>query len=158
MKESKLAVSFTVNGKQQSLDLKGNERLIDVLRDSLGIRSVKEGCGAGDCGLCLVLVDGKPIHSCLMMAAKVRGKSVITVEGMGDETHLHPIQKAFVENGAVQCGYCIPAQILVAKSLLDTNPHPSRAEIRKALKPVLCRCASYLRFEESVIVASGGEA
>lgn len=156
MKENKLVISFTVNGKPHSLDLRGNERLIDVLRDSLGLRSVKEGCGAGDCGLCLVLVDGKLMHSCLMMAAKARGKSVTTVEALGDEKHLHPIQKAFVENGAVQCGYCIPAQILAAKSLLDSNPHPSKAEIRKALSPVLCRCASYLRFEESVIAASSG--
>lgn len=156
MRESKLTVSFTVNGKQQSLDLRGNERLIDVLRDSLGLKSVKEGCGAGDCGLCLVLVDGKPMHSCLMMAAKIRAKSIITVEGLSDEKNLHPIQKAFIENGAVQCGYCIPAQILAAKSLLDSNPHPTRAEIRKALSPVLCRCASYLRFEESVIVSSSG--
>ncbi len=154
MRGSKLTVSFTVNGKQQSLDLNGNERLIDVLRDSLGLKSVKEGCGAGDCGLCLVLVDGKPIHSCLMMAAKARDKDVITVEALGGENHLNPIQKAFIENGAVQCGYCIPAQILAAKSLLDSNPNPSRAEIRRALSPVLCRCASYLRFEESVIAAS----
>jgi aerobic carbon-monoxide dehydrogenase small subunit len=156
MRESKLKISFTANGRQYSLDLRGNERLIDVLRDSLDLKSVKEGCGAGDCGLCLVLVDGKPIHSCLMMASRVRGKTVTTVEALGDERNLHPIQKAFVENGAVQCGYCIPAQILAAKSLLDTNPHPSRAEIRKALKPVLCRCGSYLRFVESVIAASGG--
>ncbi len=156
MIERKLRLSFTANGKPRSLDLKGNERLIDVLRDSLDLKSVKEGCGAGDCGLCLVLVDGKPMHSCLTMAARIEGKTVITVEGLGDERQLSPIQKAFVETGAVQCGYCIPAQILAAKNLLDTNPRPTKAEIRKALSPVLCRCGSYLRFEESVILASGG--
>jgi aerobic carbon-monoxide dehydrogenase small subunit len=154
---NKLSVSFSVNGKAHSLDLRGNERLIDILRDCLGLKSVKEGCGAGDCGLCLVLVDGKLMHSCLMMATKARGKSVTTVEALGDERNLHPIQKAFVENGAVQCGYCIPAQILAAKSLLDTNPHPSKIEIRKALSPVLCRCGSYLRFEESIVAISGGD-
>ncbi len=155
MKDDKFTVSFTLNGKPCSVDLKGNERLIDVLRDSLDLKSVKEGCGAGDCGLCMVLVDDKPVHSCLMMAGQIRGKAVTTVEGIGDNRTLHPIQKAFLETGAVQCGYCNPAVILAAKSLLDSNPRPSRAEIRRALSPVLCRCGSYVRFEESVLVASG---
>lgn len=154
MNEKKRSLSLIVNGEQRSLDLNGNERLIDVLRDLLNVKSVKEGCGAGDCGLCLVLVDGKPIHSCLALAARLEGKSVTTVEALGDEDHLSAIQKAFVENGAVQCGYCIPAQILAAKALLDANPQPSVAEIRKALSPILCRCGSYLRFEESVLLAS----
>lgn len=152
----KLTVCFTVNGRERFVDLRGNERLIDVLRDSLGLKSVKEGCGAGDCGLCLVLVDGKPTHSCLMMAAQARGRTVTTVEALGDERNLHPIQKAFVEAAAVQCGYCIPAAILAAKALLDSNPRPSKAEIRRALSSVLCRCGSYLRFEEAVISASRG--
>jgi aerobic carbon-monoxide dehydrogenase small subunit len=150
MVEKKLRLSFTVNGEKYSLDLNGNERLIDVLRDLLDVRSVKEGCGGGDCGLCLVLVDGKPVHSCLALAARFGGKTITTVEALGDEDRLSTIQKAFVRTGAVQCGYCIPAQILAAKSLLDANPRPSIAEIRKALSPVLCRCGSYLRFEESI--------
>jgi len=154
MTEGELKVSFSVNGKQYSLDLRGNERLIDALRDLLNVKSVKEGCGAGDCGLCLVLIDGKPVHSCLALAARLGGKNITTVEALGDEDHLSAIQKAFVEDGAVQCGYCIPAQILVARNLLDANPRPSIDEIRKALSPVLCRCGSYLRFEESVLLAS----
>lgn len=157
MNEKKLTISFVLNGEPRSLELNGNERLIDVLRDSLNVRSVKEGCGVGDCGLCLVLVEGRPVHSCLALAARLEGRNVTTVEALGDENHLSAIQKAFVETGAVQCGYCIPAQILAAKNLLDSNPRPSNPEIRKALSPVLCRCGSYLRFEEAVGLVSNGE-
>jgi carbon-monoxide dehydrogenase small subunit len=153
-----LHVTLRVNGAQHKVALHGNERMVDVLRDILGFKSVKEACGSGACGLCTVLVDGKPVHSCLMMAFQGRGKAIMTGEGLGDERHLHPLQQAFIDAGAVQCGYCIPAALLTAKGLLDAQPDPPREEIRRALRSVLCRCGSYLRFEEAILSVAGGVA
>jgi len=157
MSEKLMKITLRVNGRDYEVGLEGNERLIDLLRDKLGFKSVKEGCGTGDCGLCLVLMNGRPVHSCLVMAFQAREKEITTVEGIGDEQNLHPIQKAFIETGAVQCGYCIPAAILASKYLLDKEEKPTREEIRWMLRSVLCRCGSYIRFEEAIILASGGK-
>ena len=151
-----MKIRLNVNGVDHEVELKGNERLIDVLREKLGLRSVKEGCGTGECGACIVLVNGVPVASCLMLAVQARGKKITTLEGIGDESNLHPLQKAFIEVGAVQCGYCIPGAILVGKALLDRNPNPSREEIRRAFKSVICRCGSYLLFEEAVRMVAEG--
>ncbi|MDJ0270840.1 MAG: (2Fe-2S)-binding protein [Aigarchaeota archaeon] len=155
MAEELLKIRLTVNGREYEVGLGGSELLIDVLRDRLGLKSVKEGCGEGDCGLCLVIADGVPIHSCLVMAFQADGKKITTVEGLGDGENLHPIQRAFIDVGAVQCGYCIPAAILAAKHLIDTTKNPSREEIRRALRSVLCRCGSYIRFEQAILKVVG---
>lgn len=153
-----MRVKLNVNGVDYEVELRGNERLIDVLRDKLGLKSVKEGCGSGECGACTVLIDGYPVASCLMLAVQARGKRIITLEGIGSAEKPHPIQKAFMEVGAVQCGFCIPGAILTAKSLLDRNPKPDREEIRRAFKSLICRCGSYLLFEEAVLRAAGEDA
>jgi len=141
-------VSLRVNGVDYRLEVEPNERLVDVLRGRLGLMGVKEGCGVGDCGLCIVLLDGRPVNSCLILAYQAEGHEVKTVESLGTPENLHPLQKAFVE-AAVQCGFCIPATLLVMESLLKNNPKASREDLRHALRSVLCRCGSYLRFEEA---------
>ncbi len=143
-------VHLKVNGHDYEVSIEGNERLIDILRDKLGFKSIKEGCGSGDCGLCIVLMNGKPVHSCMVMGFQARGKDIVTVEGIGSEENLHPIQRAFIDVGAVQCGYCIPAAILVSKHIIENMSHPSQQDIRRLLRSVLCRCGSYLRFEEAI--------
>lgn len=157
MVEKTLKITLNVNGINYEVGLEGNERLIDVLRDKLGFKSIKEGCGSGDCGVCIVLVDGKPIHSCLMMAFQARGKKITTVEGIGDENNLHPLQQKFIELGAVQCGYCIPAAILVGKYLIDNYLSLTSYDIRRELRSVLCRCGSYIRMEKSILEAARRE-
>ncbi|MCS6787713.1 MAG: (2Fe-2S)-binding protein [Aigarchaeota archaeon] len=147
-------VSLRVNGRTYQLDVRENERLVDVLRYRLGLMGVKEGCGEGDCGVCVVLMDGVPVHSCLVLAYRADGKEVTTVEGIGSAESLHPVQRAFVDAGAVQCGYCIPAAVLVAKWLHDGRVS-SKEKVRWAFRGIMCRCGSYLRFEEAVSSAIG---
>ncbi|MEM4302426.1 MAG: (2Fe-2S)-binding protein [Candidatus Caldarchaeum sp.] len=144
-----MRVGLKVNGVNYSLDVEANERLSDVLRTRLGFMGVKEGCGVGDCGLCVVLMDDKPINSCLVLAYQADGREIQTVESLSVAGKLHPLQKAFIDVGAVQCGFCIPAALMVLKHLLDTNPSASSEEVRHALRNVLCRCGSYLRFLEA---------
>ncbi|MEM4573344.1 MAG: (2Fe-2S)-binding protein [Candidatus Caldarchaeum sp.] len=144
-----MKVELVVNGERYSVDVEPNERLSDVLRSKLGYVSVKQGCGVGDCGLCIVLLDGKPVNSCLVLAYQAHGQSITTVEGIGDGGKLHPLQQAFIDTGAVQCGFCIPAALLVLKHLYEMNPGASRHEVRHALRSVLCRCGSYIRFEQA---------
>ncbi|MDW8083828.1 MAG: (2Fe-2S)-binding protein [Candidatus Caldarchaeum sp.] len=144
-----MKVDFEVNGVRYSVDVEPNERLSDVLRNKLRLVSVKQGCGTGDCGLCIVLVDGKPVNSCLVLAYRVDGLKITTVEALGDGGKLHPLQQAFIDVGAVQCGFCIPAALLVLKHLYDEKPTATKQEVRHALRTVLCRCGSYIRFEEA---------
>ncbi|MFN4133292.1 MAG: (2Fe-2S)-binding protein [Candidatus Hadarchaeales archaeon] len=147
-----------INGVKKVLSFEPHERLLDVLRREY--KSVKRGCETGHCGACVVLLDGKPVKSCMMFAAQAMGKEITTVEGLGTVHNPHPIQKAFVEAGAVQCGFCTPAMILCAKALLDENPRPTEDEIRKALDGVLCRCTGYVKIIEAVKIAAeriGGE-
>ncbi|MDW8042545.1 MAG: (2Fe-2S)-binding protein [Nitrososphaerota archaeon] len=147
-------VNLRVNGRSYALEVRDNDRLVDVLRYKLGLMGAKEGCGEGDCGVCIVLVDGVPVHSCLLLAYRAEGKEVTTVEGIGSEGSLHPVQRAFIDLGAVQCGFCIPAAVLIGKWLLDRQT-TSRDDVRRAFRGIMCRCGSYLRFEEAVSSAIG---
>jgi len=151
---SKHFITLKVNGKEYNIYVNSDDRLIDVLRDKLGLKSVKEGCGTGDCGLCTVLVNGVPVLSCLMLAVQARNKEILTLEGLGSEEKLHPIQEAFREAHAVQCGFCTPAMILIAKALLDKNRNPSYDEIREAISGTLCRCTGYYNIVEAIKLAS----
>jgi len=124
--------------------------VIDILREDLNLTGTKEGCGAGECGGCTILVDGESRLSCLMLAAQLEGRSVTTIEGIASEDRLHPLQEAFVEHGAVQCGFCIPGMVLSAVDLLQRNPNPTRMEIRQGLSGNLCRCTGYQKIVDAV--------
>ena len=147
-------MKFTVNGKDHALVVESHERLLDVLRDRLGLKGTKEGCSTGDCGICVVLMDGKLVNSCLIFAVQARNKKIVTIEGIGTEANLHPLQRALIKWNASQCGYCIPAMILAAKDLLDKNPTPTDNEIKKAISGILCRCTGYLKIVEAVKTAA----
>ncbi len=145
---------MNVNGKDQLLIVNPWERLLDVLRDRLSLKGTKEGCGTGDCGICAVLMNGKLVNSCLVLAVQARNSRIVTIEGIGSPKRLHPVQRAFIDLSASQCGYCIPAMILAAKNLLDRNSNPSDIEIKKTISGVLCRCTGYLKIIEAVRNAS----
>lgn len=147
-------VRLVVNGREYVLEVPSGEKLIDTLRYRLGFTSVKNGCGRGECGNCIVIVDGLPRHSCLALTATLDGAYVTTLEGIAPPGHLHAIQVAFLETGGVQCGFCVPGFIMMAKALLDSNPNPSREEIRGWLSSVLCRCGSYHYYFRAVELAS----
>ena len=146
-----MLLEFTCNGKPVRVEAEGSLRALDLLRDHLGLTGTKEGCGRGECGACTILVDGRPVNACLLYAAKLAGRSVLTVEGLsGADGGLHPLQEAFLEEGAVQCGYCTPGMLLSAKALLDRSPHPGAAEIEEALSGNLCRCTGYIKIVKAV--------
>ncbi len=147
-------VKTNVNGKEVSLTVDSNERLIDMIRNKLNLTGTKEGCGKGDCGSCVVIVDGKTVNACLMLAAQAHGKKILTIEGLGSPEELHPIQESFIEKGAVQCGFCIPGMIITAKNFLDQNPNPTREEIREAISGNLCRCTGYVKIVDAVEAAA----
>ena len=147
-------IHFKLNGRYVDIDVEPNELLINVLREKLGLTGTKYGCGIGECGACTVLVDGEPVLSCLLLAVDVNGKEVITIEGLDRDQGLNTIQKAFLEEGAIQCGYCIPGFILVAKKLLDENPNPSIEEIIDYIRGNLCRCTGYVNILRAIIKAS----
>ncbi len=149
----KIAIDLNVNGEPYQVEIEPEKTLLELLRDTLHFTGTKEGCGLGDCGTCIVLMDGQPVNSCLMLAVDARGRRITTVEGLDAQGELHPLQQSFLEKGAVQCGFCTPAMILSAKALLDTNPKPSEAEIKKALSGVLCRCGSYKKIIAAVQAA-----
>jgi carbon-monoxide dehydrogenase small subunit len=139
----KQILSFVLNGSEVDAIVTPTETLLDVLREKLGVTGPKRGCDDGDCGTCTVLIDGKPVRSCLTIALTVAGKEVLTVEGLSANGDLHPLQKAFHEHGAFQCGFCTAGMLMSAKALLDENPNPSRDEIRIYMSGNLCRCGSY---------------
>lgn len=147
-------ISFTVNGRVVERDVGEDERLLDLIRDDLQLTGAKEGCGEGECGACTVLIDGKAVTSCLVLAPQVDGKDVLTVEGLARGQELHPIQRAFVEKGAVQCGFCTPGFIMSTYALLTVNPDPSDEEILAALEGNLCRCTGYAKILEAVRYAA----
>jgi len=147
---SKHLLKFTVNGKSHALLVQSHERLLDVLRDRLGLKGTKEGCSTGDCGICAVLMNGKLVNSCLIFAIQARNKEIVTIEGIGTPENLHPLQRAFMKWNASQCGYCIPAMILASKQLLDRNPNPTDEDIRRATSGIICRCTGYVKIFEAI--------
>jgi len=151
--EEEITVRFTLNGKKVKVKVKPNTTLLDLLRRKLKITSVKRGCERGECGACTVLVDNQPVNSCLVLAPQIDGKNVVTIEGIAKEGELHPIQEAFIEAGAVQCGFCTPGIILTLKAFLDMNPNPSEEDIRRAIEGNLCRCTGYTKIIEAAILA-----
>lgn len=148
-------IRFTLNGSPKEVDVRADEMLMDVLRNHLGLTSVRETCGIGVCGSCTVLVDDEPISSCIYLTPMAQDRSITTVEGLGGD---HPVQSAFVKAHAFQCGYCTPAMILTIKRLLEENPHPSDAEIDTALGGNLCRCGCYVKIREAVHLAATASA
>ncbi len=138
----RVPINITVNGEEFHLEVKPNRVLLDVLREDLGLTGTKKGCGMGKCGACTVLLDGRPVHSCLLLAAQADRRRITTIEGIAGEAP-HPLQAAFVEKGAVQCGFCTPGMINAAKALLDGNPDPDEAAIKSAIAGNLCRCTGY---------------
>jgi aerobic-type carbon monoxide dehydrogenase small subunit (CoxS/CutS family) len=146
-------IRFTLNGEQVDVSFAPYKTLLEVLREDLGHTGTKHGCELGECGACAVLLDGKPVLSCLVLALECAEREVLTVEGLAEDGKLHPLQDAFADLGAAQCGYCTPAILVTAKSLLDQNPHPSRDQVRVALSGTLCRCTGYLQIFEAVEAA-----
>ncbi len=149
-----MKISFTVNGRVEERDVRDDERLLDLIRDDLQLTGAKEGCGEGECGACTVLIDGKAVASCLVLAPQVDGKDVLTVEGLARGEELHPIQRAFVEKGAVQCGFCTPGFIMSTYALLSVNSDPNDEEILAALEGNLCRCTGYAKIIKAVRYAA----
>ena len=143
-------IQFKLNGKDVKAEVLPNRLLVDFLREDLGLTGTKKGCGVGECGACTVIVDGKAVNSCLVLATMVAGSSVVTIEGVSNGGSLHPLQQAFIDHGAVQCGFCTPGMVLSAKALLDENPEPVRQEIKVALSGNICRCTGYKKIIDAV--------
>ncbi len=149
-----MKVSFLLNGKEIRIETSPDRRVVDILREDLHLTGTKEGCGTGECGACTILVDDESRLSCLMLAIQLEGRKITTIEGLAERKALHPVQQAFVEIGAVQCGFCTPGMVLAAVDLLQKNPDPSRLEIRKGMSGNLCRCTGYQKIIDAVEVAS----
>jgi carbon-monoxide dehydrogenase small subunit len=150
----KQIIRLQVNGEEHEVLTEIHKTLLEVLREDLGLTGTKRGCDLGACGACTVLIDGRPHLSCLTLAADAQGKQVTTIEGLSQDGVLHPLQKAFVEKGAIQCGFCTPGMILTAKAFLDENPHPSEDEVKRAISGNLCRCTGYVKIVEAVMTVA----
>lgn len=150
-------VTLQVNGEIYELFIEAKKTLLEVLREDLGLTGTKEVCDMGTCGACTVLLDHKPILSCLTLAVACKGKEITTIEGLRNGENLHPLQNAFIQKGAIQCGMCTPGMILSAKALLDENPQPTEIEVRKAIAGNLCRCTGYVKIVDAILVASQGD-
>ena len=148
-------LTLTVNDQVHTLPVEANKTLLELLRDDLGLMGAREACDTGGCGACTVLVDGRPVYSCLVLALDCRDKSVLTIEGLAQDGRLHPLQQAFIDHGAIQCGYCTPGMVLTAKALLDSNSDPSEQEIREAIAGNICRCTGYVKIVEAIMSVSG---
>ena len=146
----KTILKMTVNGKPVEVAVDPTWTLLRVIREELGLTGTKEGCGIGDCGACTVLMEGKPVNSCLVLALQAEGKEVRTVEGLGTEENLDPLQESFIKYGAVQCGFCTPGMLISARALLDKNPHPTTEEIKVAISGNLCRCTGYVKIIQAI--------
>jgi carbon-monoxide dehydrogenase small subunit len=149
-------MTLTVNGTPYEVAIEPRQSLLQLLREELHLTGTKEGCSEGECGACTVLLDGKTVDSCLIFALEVQGREVMTIEGLARGDQLHPVQKAFAEYGAVQCGFCTPGMILAAKALLDSHPHPTELEIRQGISGNLCRCTGYVKIVEAIQAAARG--
>ncbi|MCX8118035.1 MAG: (2Fe-2S)-binding protein [Desulfobacterota bacterium] len=147
----KYPLRLTVNGELFELEVEAHRTLLEVLRKDLRLKGAKEGCGAGECGACTVLLDDEPVNSCLVLALQADGRRVTTIEGLAQGTTLHPLQEAFIRHGAIQCGFCTPGMILSAKAFLDRNPEPTEREIREALVGNFCRCTGYQKVVEAIL-------
>ena len=150
----KQKITLIVNRETRELEVDLHRTLLEILRDDLSLTGVKHGCGDGECGSCTVLVEGKPILSCLTLAVTVDGKEITTIEGLAEGDKLHPLQASFIEYGAVECGFCTPGVILTAKALLDENPKPTESDVKQYLKGNLCRCTGYIKIIEAVLGAA----
>jgi aerobic carbon-monoxide dehydrogenase small subunit len=146
----KKMITLTVNGRVHDLAIPVNRTLTQVLRENLKLTGTKQGCSVGDCGSCTVLLDGRPVNSCLVLAVEAEGHTIQTIEGLAEDGRLHPVQEAFVDQGGIQCGFCSPGMILTSKALLDRNPSPTEKEIREAISGNLCRCTGYQKIVESI--------
>ncbi len=147
----KQKITLTVNGRMEKLEVEPYRTLLEVLREDLELTGAKEGCGVGECGACTVLLDGRAVDACLTLAVRANGREVITIEGLAQGDTLHPLQRAFIEHGAIQCGFCTPGFILTAKAFLDENSHPNEDEVKRALAGNLCRCTGYAKIVEAVL-------
>jgi aerobic carbon-monoxide dehydrogenase small subunit len=143
-------IQFSLNGKSITREVPSHRLLLDLLRDEIGLTGTKEGCGTGDCGACTVIMNGKPVNSCLVLSGELDGVDVTTIEGLKIGPELHAIQKAFIQDGGAQCGYCTPGMLMMSKALLDENPDPSEEDIRFALSGNLCRCTGYAKIIQAV--------
>ena len=151
-----IKITFILNSKKMTIEIPPNISLLDLLRDYLGLTGTKKGCETGECGACTVLVNGKSVNSCLILAPQINGKTIQTIEGLGTETSLHPLQKAFVDKGAVQCGFCTPGMLMSLKALYDENPSATKEDIKKAISGNLCRCTGYQQIVEAAESAFKG--
>ena len=151
-----MTLTFVLNGRPCTAEAPAHWTVLDLLRDGLSLTGTKDGCGEGVCGTCTVLADGRPIRACLVLAAHVRGRALVTVEGLEIDGRLDPLQTAFAERGAAQCGFCTPGMLLAAKALLAENPAPTAQEVREALSGNLCRCTGYVKIVEAVLAAAPG--
>ncbi len=147
-------IKLTVNGEDYEVAVEPSRSLLDVLRDDLELTGTKKGCETGDCGACTVILEGKPVNACLILAVSAKGKSILTIEGVAQGGKLHPVQDAFINYGAIQCGYCTPGMILSAKALLEENPRPTEWEVREAIAGNLCRCTGYVKIVKAILAAS----
>jgi carbon-monoxide dehydrogenase small subunit len=152
----KRIITLTVNGETVEAAVEPNRTLLQLLREDLGLTGTKHGCGLGDCGACTVIMDGKPVNSCLVLAVQSNGREILTIEGLAENGELHPLQQAFVDQGGIQCGFCTPGMILSAKALLDEKPKPTELEIRTAISGNLCRCTGYQKIVQAIQAASEG--
>ncbi len=148
-------IQLTVNGEVYEVAVEARSTLLQVIRDDIGLTGAKRGCDLGECGACTVLLDGEPVPACLVLAVDAKGKEILTIEGLGEGTRLHPLQEAFVQHGAVQCGFCTPGVIMSAKALLEDNPSPTEEEVRMAIAGNLCRCTGYVKIVEAILSAAG---
>jgi carbon-monoxide dehydrogenase small subunit len=144
-------IRLKVNGREGQVEVEPRQTLLDALRNSLGLTGTKEGCGTGNCGSCTVLLNGKAVNSCLVFAVEAAGQEITTIEGLYQEGNFHPLQQAFIDEGAVQCGFCTPGMILTAKALLGSNPHPTEAQVRLAIAGNLCRCTGYDKIVRAIL-------
>jgi carbon-monoxide dehydrogenase small subunit len=147
-------IALRVNGQDERHDVEPNQTLLAFLRDTLDLTGAKEGCNEGECGACMVLVDGRAINACLMLAVEADGREITTIEGIGDAAHLHPLQAAFLKHSAVQCGFCTPGMIMTALGLLAENPDPDEAAVREAMAGSLCRCTGYRQILDAILEAA----